>query len=56
MRKINKKFNRFGTTSHAIAKTKKPTTDRDTGKVANPVILNISPSTLETLRGKKNER
>lgn len=44
------RFNRYNAVARAIIKDKKPITDLNTGKIANPVKLNISNNTLKKLK------
>lgn len=52
-----RKFNYFNTAQHQVVKemkaTKKPVTNGDTGRIENPLILNISKTTLTGLRASK---
>ena len=48
------RFNRYNAVARAIIKDKKPITDLNTGKIANPVKLNISNNTLKRLKTQTN--
>lgn len=51
-----RKFNYFNTAQHQVVKeikaTQKPVTNGDTGRIENPLILNISKTTLTNLRSR----